>query len=351
VKIAIVIASTAVLLALPPAASPAPQTADPKVAAAVARGEAALKLQMWREALDAFKEANTLQGNKSAAALLGMSRAHHGQGQFKEAAQACADGLRYAGGDRRLESALHNQRGMAFFALYQQDDRTDTNLKAAEAEYRLAVGLPDAPAIAWYNLGIALFRQNREEEGRTALETYVKSGAPEIEIELARKMLERPRRDPSGRAPEFTVTTLDGQRVASKELAGKTVVLDFWATWCKPCLVATPDLVKFANKFGKDPNFVMIGISVDRPGDLQVLRDYVAKHKMTWLQRFDTPRQVTPVFDVTAFPTYIVIDGKGIIRERLLGWPGAAYGSTIPPRSSVLAALEDAVKKSLQENR
>src|SRR5512132_2622623 len=67
------------------------------------------------------------------------------------------------------------------------------------------------------------------------------------------------------RAPEFTVTLLDGRRVSSTVLAGKTVVLDFWGTWCPPCVAATPSLVTFASKYSADPNFVMMGVSADEP--------------------------------------------------------------------------------------
>jgi thiol-disulfide isomerase/thioredoxin len=341
----------AVLLAQSPSPGSAAQSADPKFAAAIERGEATLKLRMWRDALDAFKEANALQGNKSALAFFGMGRAHHGLGAFKAAADACNEGLKYSFGDLELEGALHNQRGMALYALYQQDDRAQQSLKDAVAEFRLAIAYPDPPKIAWYNLGVALFRLNHEDDARAALQRFVQSGAPDVEVQLARKMLERPRRDPTGRAPDFIVTTLDGTRVTSKELAGKTIVLDFWGTWCAPCRAATPDLVKFANKYVKDPNFVMIGISSDMPKDAQVLRDYITKHKMAWLQRHDLPPEVIPVFDVKSFPTYIVIDGKGIVRERIMGWPGASYGSTIAPRASVISALDAAVQKSLQGNR
>lgn len=339
------------------AQAPAPaaaRSADPKFTAATQRGEAALKLRRWDDALDAFKDANALENKKSAVALYGMSRAHHGIGAFKTSAEVCAEALRYTGEAKRLEASLHNQRGMAFFALYQQDDKNAKGAKYltdAEAEFRLALAVREAPAIAWYNLGVSLLRQNRDDEGRAALQSYLDSGARAPEVELARKMIENPRRGRETYAPEFTLTTLDGQRVSLAELAGKTVVLDFWGTWCGPCRAATSDLVRFAKKYSTDPNFVMIGISSDRPADEQVLRDYIAKHKMDWLQQFDNPRRVISQFQVTAYPTYVVIDGEGIVRERLMGWPRVSFGSTAPAGSSVLGTIEAAVKKSLQGNR
>ena len=153
------------------------------------------------------------------------------------------------------------------------------------------------------------------------------------------------------RAPEFTLTLLDGRRLSSTSLAGKTVVLDFWGTWCPPCQAATPILVSFANKYAADPDFVMIGVSADEPKDEKLLRDYIAKHRMNWMQYFDSPQRLASQFQIDDFPTYLVLDGKGNISERLLGWPRAAKGSTVPAGTSVLGALESAVKKSLKQGR
>ena len=153
------------------------------------------------------------------------------------------------------------------------------------------------------------------------------------------------------RAAQFSLTLLDGRRVTSTELAGKTVVLDFWGTWCPPCQVATPKLVSFANKYAADANFAMIGVSSDEPEDERVLRDYIAKHRMHWMQYFDSPPRLVSQFQIDEFPTYLVIDAKGVIKERLLGWPRAAKGSTVPVGTSVLGALESAVTKSLSQGR
>ena len=117
-------------------------------------------------------------------------------------------------------------------------------------------------------------------------------------------------------APDFTAQTLDGQTLRLADLRGKVVVLDFWGTWCPPCVKAVPDLRDLQKKHGKDA-FALIGISSDT--DEQILRDFVAKNQMEWTQYWDRDRKVQQIYGIRAWPTYIVIDREGVIRLRTTG--------------------------------
>lgn len=64
-------------------------------------------------------------------------------------------------------------------------------------------------------------------------------------------------------APEFEVTTLDGQTVTETDLAGKATIVNFWNTWCIPCREEAPALTKFYERHADDPDFVMLGIVRD----------------------------------------------------------------------------------------
>lgn len=308
---------------------------DPKFTAAMQKGEAALKSRRFEEALDAFKEANATQSKTSAAAFHGLGRAYHGLGAFKSGADSCAEGLKYVGSDKRMEALLHNQRGMNLFGL--ADKNTAKEIKDAEAEFRSALVIPDAPPIAWYNLGVVLLKQNRDQEALVALQTYVESGVRAPEIELAKKMIENPRRGRETFAPDYAFASLKGDYVSSKELVGKTVLLDFWGTWCGPCRAATPDLVRLYKKF-KDEPFAMLGISSDASGDREKWTEYIDKNKMDWPQLLDLNRQVIRSFQVTSYPTYIVIDTEGIVRIRKSGWGMGTIND-----------LEGAIKKSMKD--
>ncbi len=304
---------------------------------ALDKGEAALKNRKWEEALDSFKQAHTLAGKTSSVALFGMARAYHGLGAYKNEADTCLEALKVLGPNVGLEVILRNQRGMALFSLAEKN--TDKVLKDAEAEFRAAMALPGAEPMTHFNLGVTLLRQSRDAEGLELLKAFVDSGVKAPEIDTAKRMIDNPRRARENYAPDYSLTTRAGEFVSSKELVGKTVLLDFWGTWCGPCRAATPELVKLYKKLAGE-GFVMVGISSDSPSDKQVWIDYIDKNKMEWPQNLDTTRAVHRAFKVGSFPTYIVIDAEGIMKFRLEG-----YGS------STVGQLESEIRKSLKANR
>jgi thiol-disulfide isomerase/thioredoxin len=311
--------------------------ADPRVTDALDKGEAALKARKWEEALDSFKQAHNLAKKTSAVALFGMARAYHGLAAYKNEADSCQEALKVLGPHVALEATLRNQRGMALFSLAEKN--TDKVLKEAEAEFRAALALPGAAAMTKYNLGVTLLRQERDAEGLPLLQAFVESGVKAAEMETAKRMIENPRRARENFAPDYSLTTRGGEFLSSKDMVGKTVLLDFWGTWCGPCRAATPDLVKLFKKVAGD-DFVMVGVSSDAASDKQTWTDYIDKNKMEWMQNLDSTRAVHRVFQVTKFPTYIVIDAEGIIKLRLEG-----YGST------TVQQLESEIKKSLKANK
>lgn len=326
--------------------------ADPKFTAAMQKGDAALKTRKFQEALDAYKEANNAAGKKSARALLGVARAYHGLAAFKSEADACADALKLAGADQALESTLHNQRGLALLDLAASTDKPAL-VKDAEASFRAALALPNPPPINWFNLGVALMKQGRDDEGIKALETFITQPpaaigpTAKVMLDDARKMIENPRRARVAYAPDYSFTDMSGSHIDSKDLLGRTVLLDFWGTWCGPCVVATPTLVNLNRKFSKPKSadapaaFMMLGISSDSRDDTEKLRDYVAKNNMNWPQLHDLTRQVHRLFEIRVFPTYIVVDGEGIIRDRMEGW----NVSSSPQR------LDSAISKAMRPSK
>lgn len=72
-------------------------------------------------------------------------------------------------------------------------------------------------------------------------------------------------------APDITLTTLEGKRIALHDLRGKTVILTFWATWCDPCRDELPLLSRYANQHAKD-GLVVLGFSLDGPDNLDQVR-------------------------------------------------------------------------------
>ena len=114
-------------------------------------------------------------------------------------------------------------------------------------------------------------------------------------------------------APDFTAKTVTGKEVKLSSLKGQVVLLDFWASWCGPCLAELPELKNIYEKHdGK--GLTIIGISADH--DEQTLVNFVKENDIKWMQIYDADRKPgSPgtIYGVMSFPTTILIDAKGNI--------------------------------------
>jgi len=127
-------------------------------------------------------------------------------------------------------------------------------------------------------------------------------------------------------APTFTVTTLDGTKINTADYAGKVVLLDFWATWCAPCLDEMPHVVAVWEKYGSRDDFVLLGLSRDFQ-DVSCKNYLRANPKMTWPEAVGNAggaeRAVT-LYGVTWIPrTYLIgkdgkVAGKNLRGEKLM---------------------------------
>jgi peroxiredoxin len=116
-------------------------------------------------------------------------------------------------------------------------------------------------------------------------------------------------------APAFELVTLEGKPIRSKDLEGKTVLLDFWATWCVPCVAEIPQLKAVHEAFGKRDDFVMIGINSDQ--EERTLRRFIKDRKIEWPQVFGPEKGVKKIsddFGVKAIPATFVINPEGKIQ-------------------------------------
>ncbi len=111
---------------------------------------------------------------------------------------------------------------------------------------------------------------------------------------------------------ELSFTAVDGRKVDLADLRGKVVLVDFWATWCPPCVEEVPQLVETYEKF-RDRGFEIVGISLD--SDKGALEKFTAENKMTWPQFFDGKgwdNELAQRFKIQSVPTMWLLgkDGK-----------------------------------------
>ena len=119
-------------------------------------------------------------------------------------------------------------------------------------------------------------------------------------------------------APSFTLQDLNGKPVSLSDFKGKVVILDFWATWCAPCVIEIPHFIELYEQY-KDQGFAMVGISLDREG-ISVVKSFVRKYQINY-PILMTDGQVDRVYGgITAIPTTFVIDSAGNIRQKYIGY-------------------------------
>lgn len=117
-------------------------------------------------------------------------------------------------------------------------------------------------------------------------------------------------------AMDFTQNDVDGKPVKLSSFKGKYVLLDFWASWCKPCRMENPNVVKVYNQF-KDKNFTVVGVSLDQSKDAWIKA--IQADKLTWnhvsdLQQWNNA--VAQMYHIQSIPGNFLIDPTGKIIAR-----------------------------------
>jgi len=245
----------------------------------------------------------------------------------------CEKIIEMAAGDSATLAQVYNYEGIALQT--QANVKDQKKLGEAEAVFRKGVALNPDLAILHYNLGYTLMELNRDAEGIVELKKYISLNPEGSKAEQAAKLIENPRRAREAYAPDFSITTADGEYVTLDDMRGKVVLLDFWGTWCPPCVASVPALRDLQKRFSKEPQFKMISVS---RGDPEAKwREFVEKNQMVWTQYLDLDQHVVRAFDVRAYPTYILIDAEGIVRYREISTSWERTGD-----------LPDAIKKYLK---
>jgi len=116
-------------------------------------------------------------------------------------------------------------------------------------------------------------------------------------------------------APDFTVQDVD-RKVTLSELRGKTVVLNFWASWCPPCVSETPSLVAMSRKM-RDRNVIVLAVSVD--DDDSAYHRFVKDQGMDMMTVRDSDKKSNELYGTHVFPETYIIDRNGVLRRKVIG--------------------------------
>jgi thiol-disulfide isomerase/thioredoxin len=112
---------------------------------------------------------------------------------------------------------------------------------------------------------------------------------------------------------DLKFTAVDGSEVDLTKLRGKVVLLDFWATWCPPCVEEVPNVVAAYKKY-HDQGFEVVGVSLDQ--DKDQLLNFTKAHGMVWPQAFDGKSfdgDIPSSFSIQSIPQMILINKQGQI--------------------------------------
>jgi len=266
------------------------------------------------EAVRAFKEADKLANLPCPECRLGLARAFNKLGAYKEVLKNVDAALAMSPDQNHLILAYHEQ-GLALLALAGDDAK---QLNQAEKAFRQVLEASGGKLNAVrFNLGFTLLKLSRDEEGVALLKEYLERDLHAASAEVARDLIANPLRARKRLLPDLDLVTLAGDYLTADDLHGKVLLLDFWGTWCAPCVAAVDSLRSLSRRMEGDP-FVLVSVSTDT--DEATLRAFIAKEKMTWPQVWDKEHKVTHKCGVERFPTYILANPDGEIVYVVGGW-------------------------------
>jgi thiol-disulfide isomerase/thioredoxin len=188
---------------------------------------------------------------------------------------------------------------------------------------------PDHPLAArMKNIEVQLLSDDISEAGAAALKKLAadpdKDLAAQAQAALARQ---QKMADLKTKPIDLKFTAADGHDIDLANYRGKVVLLDFWASWCGPCMGEMPNVVSTYGKL-HDKGFEIVGISLDQ--NKEDMDGALKKQNMTWPQYFDGggwQNKIANTFGVQAIPAAFLFDKKGMLRET--GLRGEALGEAV----------------------
>jgi thiol-disulfide isomerase/thioredoxin len=270
----------------------------------------------YAAAVDSFKKADKQDGGHCSACAYKIIDSSLKTNDFKDADAAAQQLIGDAQGTKE-QALAHLERADVQFREGMVKNKTDCYAEA-DKEYHLTLAAyNNVPEACFYD-GIALAKLNRDDEAKAQFAQYLKTApaANQGDRVRAQRYLGNIALARARMAPAFSFTSLEGRAVSLDGLAGKVVLIDFWATWCGPCREALPHIREIAQRFQGQP-LVVMSISLDK--DDAAWRSFVAKNQMTWVQYRDGTGEIARLFAVHEIPHTFTIDADGVLEDEHVG--------------------------------
>jgi thiol-disulfide isomerase/thioredoxin len=299
-------------------------------------------------ALDSFKKANKQDGGHCEKCVLKIIELGLKTGDFKAADTAAQQLVADAKTPQQIAIA-HLERGTVQYREGLTKNKADSYAEADREFQATLAAYPDVPDACYYD-GICLAHLNRDDAAKAQFSKFLEIAPKDNEDrERAHRFLDNPELARARMAPPFSITTLDGRQISLDSLAGKVVLIDFWATWCGPCRESLPEIRAIAQKFSGEP-LVVMSISLDN--DETKWKDFIAKNNMPWLQYrdggFDGP--ISRLFGVNAIPHTFTIDADGVLQEEHVG-SGSDFQGKIKKLCARARQLQEAPQTALKSGQ
>jgi thiol-disulfide isomerase/thioredoxin len=204
-------------------------------------------------------------------------------------------------------------RGAISAAQKLEDQGLEAMFSALEKDIRvIQKEFPDRGEV--YDPLMEIAQLSSAERARPIVEEILKSEIANPDTRATATVLKR-KLDRIGKALNVQFTAIDGRTVNLAEMKGKVVLVDFWATWCGPCVRELPNVLAAYSKLNPK-GFEIVGISSD--DDLDELKQFVGRNKMPWAQYFEATgrgNRFAVEYEISGIPTMWLVDKKGNLRE------------------------------------
>lgn len=313
------------------ATSPAEKAADEHMKKAY---EIFVTSKNFDEALGHIQQAKELVGLTVGIASA-ESQLLSNMGRYDEARAILDEAMPLAKTDEERSSILYSEGMVLKSKAFQQRDQealgeaVKTFQKSAEIHAQSPAVLENAAILA---------RMGQRENALNYLkffDQHQKATASPQMVQMAQQI--RNSLQPQDRWDQETkIVDMDDKPLDMSKYKGKVVLIDVWATWCKPCVMATPHMIEISKMFPED-KFVLLGISADRAKKLA--ENYIKKNDIPYPSFWDKGGvEAGRKFGVTGYPTFVLLDPNGKEQWRQSGWSDAVKDVIIDNIKTMLEA-------------